>query len=80
MGTFDIKDSAKVTLITNASQNLMDFGKFFRAPIHLGIILAIISVIIIWFILEKTSLGYKLKAVGLNREASEYGGISANKK
>lgn len=81
MGTFDIKDSAKVTLVTNASQKFDGFfGKFFRAPIHLGIILAILSVIIIWFILEKTSLGYKLKAVGLNREASEYGGIDANKK
>lgn len=81
MGTFDIKDSAKVTLVTNASQKFDGFfGKFFRAPIHLGIILAILSVIIIWFILEKTTLGYKLKAVGLNREASEYGGIDANKK
>lgn len=81
MGTFDIKDSAKITLVTNASQKFDGFfGKFFRAPIHFGIILAIISVIIVRYILEKTSLGYKLKAVGLNREASEYGGIDSKKK
>lgn len=81
MGTFDIKDSAKVTLVHGVAKKFDGFfGQFFKAPIHLGIILAIICVILIWFILNKTSLGYKLKAVGLNREASVYGGINANHK
>lgn len=81
MGTFDINDSAKVTLVHGAAKKFDGFlAQFFKAPIHLGIILAIICVILVWFILSKTSLGYKLKAVGLNREASEYGGINANKK
>ena len=56
------------------------FKKFFKAPIHYGTLLAIIAVIIVWYILNKTVLGYELKAVGLNREASEYGGINSGKK
>ena len=47
--------------------------------INLGIILAIIAVIVIWFILEKTVLGYELKAVGFNRFGAEYAGMPVNK-
>ncbi|MBW6409320.1 ABC transporter permease [Clostridium weizhouense] len=47
--------------------------------INLGILIAIISVIIIGFILNKTILGYELKAVGFNRDAAEYAGMSVNK-
>ena len=47
--------------------------------INLGIIIAIIAVIVIAFILNKTSFGYELKAVGLNKDAAEYAGISVNR-
>lgn len=47
--------------------------------INLGIILAILAIIIIWFILNKTILGYELKAVGFNRFGAEYAGIPVNK-
>ncbi|SFD00613.1 ABC transporter permease [Clostridium uliginosum] len=47
--------------------------------INLGIFLAIIGVIIIGFILNKTVLGYELKAVGFNRYGAEYAGMSVNK-
>ncbi|MDD7463802.1 MAG: ABC transporter permease [Anaerococcus sp.] len=81
MGSYDINESAKITMVENAAQKYDGFaGQFFRAPIHWGTILAIVAVIIVWYILNKTTLGYQLKAVGLNREASEYGGINAKKK
>lgn len=47
--------------------------------INLGIIIAIIAVIVIAFILNKTTFGYELKAVGLNKNAAEYAGISVNR-
>lgn len=47
--------------------------------INLGIFLAIGAVILIAFILDKTTFGYELKAVGFNRHAAEYAGISVNK-
>ena len=44
-----------------------------------GILLAVLAVILIYVLIEKTTLGYQLKAVGFNRSAAEYGGISVNK-
>ncbi|MGE5583855.1 MAG: ABC transporter permease, partial [Bacillota bacterium] len=47
--------------------------------INLGFFLALIAVIIIAFILNKTTFGYELKAVGYNRHAAESAGIVANR-
>ncbi len=82
MATFNVADTAKITLVSKKAAKTMGdfFSKFFRAPLHWGIILAIIAVVLVWYILNKTVLGYELKAVGLNREASQYGGIDAGKK
>ena len=81
MSSFDVADNAKITLFTDAAKRFDGFfSKFFRAPIHWGTIIAIVSVIIVWYILNKTTLGYELKAVGLNKEASQYGGINAGNK
>jgi len=44
-----------------------------------GFLLSIIAVIIIWFILQKTTLGFNLKAVGSNRYCAEYAGIKVNR-
>ena len=44
-----------------------------------GIIVAIIATIIVWFIIDKTTLGYQLKAVGFNKNAADYGGINVNR-
>ena len=43
-----------------------------------GIIVAIVMVLLVWFIIQKTTLGYELKAVGSNRYSAEYGGINVN--
>ena len=47
--------------------------------INLGIIIAIITVFLIAFILNKTTFGYELKAVGFNKDAAAYAGISVNR-
>ena len=44
-----------------------------------GILVAIAAMILVWYIIEKTTLGYQLKAVGMNKNAAEYGGISVNR-
>ena len=44
-----------------------------------GFFLAIIAVVVIWFILQKTTLGFNLKAVGSNRYCAEYAGIKVNR-
>jgi simple sugar transport system permease protein len=46
---------------------------------NLGIFVAIIAVLVIKFILDKTTLGFELKAVGSNRFCAEYAGIKVNR-
>ena len=54
-------------------------GLFAGSYINLGLFLAIAAVAVISFLLNRTTLGYELKAVGFNRHASEYAGISVSR-
>ena len=45
----------------------------------IGILIAILFAVIVWLILEKTKLGYELKACGKNAEASRYAGIKSKR-
>lgn len=44
-----------------------------------GFLLAVIAAGILWFIIHKTTLGYRICAVGFNHNAAKYGGINSNK-
>ncbi|MFT7059458.1 MAG: simple sugar transport system permease protein [Pseudorhodobacter sp.] len=46
--------------------------------LHWGFALAILSAICIWIIQTRTTLGYEMRAVGLNRNAAAFAGISVN--
>jgi simple sugar transport system permease protein len=46
-----------------------------RPTLPLGILIALAAVFIVRFVLNRTTFGYELKAVGLNRNASMYAGI-----
>jgi carbohydrate uptake 2 (CUT2) family, permease protein len=43
--------------------------------LNLGFFFAIISVILYWFLMEKTNLGFGLRATGFNKDAARYAGI-----
>lgn len=45
--------------------------------IDLGIVIALISVLLVWFALYRTSWGLKLRLVGHNAKFAEYAGINA---
>lgn len=62
--------SLKVPFLTEA---------FDGSYINLGLFLAVIAVIVFSFVINKTTLGYELKAVGFNRDAAEYAGIAVNR-
>lgn len=49
------------------------------AKVNWGIVIALFAAILIYYIIFKTTLGYELRAVGYNKYAAEYGGISVNK-
>lgn len=45
------------------------------STLNLGLFLAMASVILYWFLMEKTNLGFGLRATGFNKDAARYGGI-----
>lgn len=58
----------------------MGLDKIFTgSSLNGGIIIAILVVVLIHVILNKTTFGYELKAVGYNRDASKYAGINEKK-
>jgi simple sugar transport system permease protein len=46
------------------------------SQLHLGLFIAIAAAVIVYVMLWRTTLGYRIRAVGLNRDASKYAGIS----
>ena len=46
-----------------------------RSRLHLGFLLAIIIIILLWYILTQTTLGLRMRAVGLAAEAARFAGI-----
>jgi simple sugar transport system permease protein len=46
--------------------------------LSVGIILALLAAAFIWWLLWKTTIGYEVRAVGLNFFAAEFGGIKPN--
>ena len=65
--TYIINDSAKLLSIPGTRANI-------------SIIIALLAAALIYYILWKTTLGYEIRAVGLNSDAAEYGGIAVAKK
>ena len=50
-----------------------------NSRMNIGIFFAVIAVVLIWFMLKKTTLGFEIRSVGLNPNASEYAGMSAKR-
>jgi general nucleoside transport system permease protein len=47
--------------------------------LHVGIFIALAAVLVFWVILNRSTTGYEVRAVGLNPEAARYGGISVGR-
>jgi simple sugar transport system permease protein len=46
---------------------------------HLGVVLALLAPILVWWILDRSTLGFELRAVGANADASRTAGMSVAK-
>jgi ABC-type uncharacterized transport system permease subunit len=64
-----IADSAKLWLIWP------DFLDARRETLHAGLLVAIAALVVYYVILNRTTLGYEVRAVGFNPEAARYSGI-----
>ena len=47
--------------------------------VHVGIFIALAAAVFYWFLLNRTTLGYEVRAVGFNPEAARYGGVSVRR-
>ncbi|MCM1025145.1 MAG: ABC transporter permease [Roseburia sp.] len=66
--SIEISAASRLTFMDTLIGNL-------KLDIPLGILLALLAVAAVWFLFEKTRLGYELKAVGCSRSAAKYAGI-----
>src|SRR5690606_28829470 len=44
--------------------------------LHFGLILALIAAVILWYVLYRTTFGYRVRMVGISRGAADYAGVS----
>ena len=61
----DIQDSAKLHVLWGGVQGL-----------HIGFVIAVAALVVYWLVIDRTTLGYGVRAVGANPEAARYGGIN----
>lgn len=47
--------------------------------LNIGIFMALIFLVLVWFLMKKTTLGFEIRSVGLNPLASEYAGMSSKR-
>jgi general nucleoside transport system permease protein len=63
----DIVDNAKLPVF---------WGLKLLQGLSVGIFIAVAMLVVYWIIINRTTLGYEVRAVGFNPEAARYGGIS----
>ena len=66
----DIAESAKLPVF---------WGDKALQGLHVGFFVALAALVVFYLILNRTTLGYEVRAVGFNPEAAHYGGISVKK-
>ena len=71
--TKDVLDSSRI-LLPEGLRSILNCS-----TANWGFIMAVIVSIVIWIIIERTTLGYKLKAVGYNNHAAKFAGINSDR-
>ncbi|HWG55281.1 MAG TPA: ABC transporter permease [Gaiellaceae bacterium] len=63
----DIHEGAKLSVF---------WGDPLLQGLHVGVLVALAALVLYWITLNRTTLGYEVRAVGYSPEAARYGGIS----
>jgi general nucleoside transport system permease protein len=73
----DPVQAQKISKIPQTARLIEAFRLARWAPtrLHLGALIAVILAILVYILLWRTTLGYRIRAVGLNPQASRYAGI-----
>jgi ABC-type uncharacterized transport system permease subunit len=76
-GTFETESQSIPAAASLRTEWLSEL--FNGSYINIGVFLAVAAVLVCAFLLERTTLGFELKAVGFNRYAAEYAGINTGR-
>lgn len=77
---FDPSNNRSKPVVSSANIPKFGLDKIFTGSyVNGGFIIAILAAVIIYIVLNKTTFGYELRAVGFNRDASKYAGINEKK-
>jgi simple sugar transport system permease protein len=68
--SFDISDGAKLPVF---------WGLKLLQGLSIGIFIALAMLVVYWLLINRTTLGFEVRAVGFNPDAARYGGISVAK-
>ncbi|MCB0254749.1 MAG: ABC transporter permease [Anaerolineae bacterium] len=50
-----------------------------RSRLHLGFVLAIVIIVVMWFVLSRTAFGLRMRAVGMSPDAARFAGIKVER-
>jgi simple sugar transport system permease protein len=65
--------------VTPSAQLPVLWGDQGLQGLHIGFFVALAALVVFWIVLNRTTLGYEVRAVGFNPEAAAYGGINVKK-
>ncbi len=65
--------------VTQSAKLPVFWGNASLQGLHIGLFIALAAAVVFWVILNRTRLGYEIRAVGLNPDAASYAGISVPK-
>lgn len=57
----------------------VDLLRWVPTRLHVGVLLAVVMAILVYVLLWRTTIGYRIRAVGFNPRASQYAGIPVNR-
>jgi general nucleoside transport system permease protein len=65
-------------VVSNAHLHVF-WGNPILRGLHIGFFIALAALVVYWLLLNRTTLGYEIRAVGFNPDAGRYAGISVAK-
>jgi len=75
----DTTGDAKLTQTLKLAENLRLPRIFEGYGLHYGFVIAVVLVILVWFMMNRTTFGYESRMSGFNVNFCNYGGISGRK-
>jgi simple sugar transport system permease protein len=59
--------------------DVADLPRLAPTRLHAGFALAVVAAFVVWILLWRTTIGYRIRAVGLNQNASRFAGIPVSR-